>query len=257
VVGCTRRARTREKLRATFPARRTQLIVVNDAGECRVALGTQLVDAVIVDLAAPTEDTWRSAALAREFPSAAFFGLAALHISEGSSLATAATLDLVDVLVDGVDDRVLEPVIVRESFTTRFAAALDAPPIQLGLEDPLQLEVWRYLIAHGGRPVRTSWLAARLRLTREHLSRRFGARGAPNLKRVADLVRVLAASELCRNPGHDARDVARILRFASPGHLATTAQRIAGARTASLARLRLGDLVERFAAGRSRSRGLP
>jgi AraC-like DNA-binding protein len=92
-------------------------------------------------------------------------------------------------------------------------------------------------------------------MTREHLSRRFAADDGPNLKRIMDLVRVLAAAELAKNPGYDVADVAQILRFASASHLATTAERVTGARPESLARLRTVDLVRRFVDGRSRSLG--
>ena len=98
-------------------------------------------------------------------------------------------------------------------------------------------------------------LAKHLGVTREHLSRTFAAEGAPNLKRVIDLVRLLAAAELAKNPGYDIRDVARVLGFASSSHLAVAAGRISGTRPASLTRLRTVDLIERFAHGRSRSRG--
>ena len=91
-------------------------------------------------------------------------------------------------------------------------------------------------------------------MTREHLSRTFSAHGAPNLKRVIDLVRLLAAAELAKNPGYDVGDVARVLEFASSSHLSTTAQRVVGTRPASLARLRSVDLIDRFAHGRTRSR---
>jgi len=52
----------------------------------------------------------------------------------------------------------------------------------------------------------------------------------------------------------DVSEVAKVLEFASPSHLTSTAQRIVGARSASLARLRTGDLIERFRQGRGRSR---
>ncbi len=91
-------------------------------------------------------------------------------------------------------------------------------------------------------------------VTREHLSRSFASRGAPNLKRVIDLVRLVAAAELAKNPGYDVRDVARVLDFASASHLSSTAQRVVGTRPASLARLRAVDLIERFSQGRGRSR---
>ena len=103
--------------------------------------------------------------------------------------------------------------------------------------------------------MRTEAIADALGLTREHLSRRFAADGSPNLKRVIDLVRLLAASELAKNPGHDLPDIARVLGFASASHLSATCQRLLGVKSGSLARLRPGDLMERFVKqGRFRSR---
>jgi transcriptional regulator GlxA family with amidase domain len=131
---------------------------------------------------------------------------------------------------------------------------MSEPPSSLRLDAPLQREVWRMVVAHGGRPVRTSVLAESVGVTREHLSRSFAAHGSPNLKRVIDLVRVIAAAELAKNPGLDLRDVATVLGFASPSHLSTTSMRIAGTKPASLTRLRAVDLFERFARGNGRSR---
>jgi AraC-like DNA-binding protein len=154
-----------------------------------------------------------------------------------------------------VDDGVARDLLARQAFSTRFARALHAPPPALALTTTLQIDTWRAIVAHAGRPVRTAALAQTLKVTREHLSRTFAADGAPNLKRVIDLVRLIAAAELAKNPGYDVRDVARVLAFASPSHLSTTAQRIAGTKPASLTRLRTVDLVDRFVHGHRRSRG--
>jgi AraC-like DNA-binding protein len=78
--------------------------------------------------------------------------------------------------------------------------------------------------------------------------------GAPNLKRVIDLVRLIAAAELAKNPGYDIQDLAKVLSFASSSHLASTTQRVIGTRPSSLAALRPADLIERFSKGRGRSR---
>ena len=85
---------------------------------------------------------------------------------------------------------------------------LEAPPPALNLTTTLQRRAWTAVVAHAGRPVRTGLLARGLGLTREHLSRKFAASDGPNLKRVIDLVRVLAAAELAKNPGYDVADVA-------------------------------------------------
>ena len=140
------------------------------------------------------------------------------------------------------------------AFTFRFAQALRDAHQALGLEALLQQRAWRAIVAHGGRTVRTETIAEHLGVTREHLSRSFSASDAPNLKRIIDLVRVIAAAELAKNSGYDLGDVSRVLGFASPSHLSSTAQRIVGTRSASLARLRTTDLIERFRAGRGRSR---
>jgi AraC-like DNA-binding protein len=249
------RERAREFARTAFPRRRCRVIVVRGAEEFAAAMRTELVDGALVDIAGPGDDTWRVAALAREFPSAPFFGIAPLRAVDGPGLAQCAALEFADLLVEGVDDDSARALLAPRFFSTRFAAALVAPPPSLGLDTPLQQEAWRAIVAHAGRAVRTSTLATALGVTREHLSRAFAARGAPNLKRVIDLVRLVAAAELAKNPGHDVRDIARILGFASSSHLSSTAQRIVGTKSVSLARLRTVDLVERFAKGRGRSRG--
>jgi AraC-like DNA-binding protein len=255
IVIHVQRDRTRAFLRAAFPRRKGRVVAVKSATDCERALRTTVVDAVIVDLAAAQEETWRIAALAREYPSAPFFGITSLRAGEASVLAHCASHEFVDVLVDAVDERVARQLVVRECFTSRFARALDEPPAALSLVTPLQRSAWRYVVANAGRSVQTALLAKELRVTREHLSRSFAAGGAPNLKRVIDLVRLLVAAELAKNPGHDLRDIAHMLAYASASHLAATSQRIAGTRPVSLSRLRTVDLIDRFAKGHARSRG--
>jgi transcriptional regulator GlxA family with amidase domain len=108
------------------------------------------------------------------------------------------------------------------------------------------MAVWRSVVRRAGRPVRTDQLARELDVSREHLSRSFAVGQAPTLKRVIDLVRVLAAAELSKNTGYDVRDVADILGFASSSHLSSTTQRLVNARASSLTRLRAVDLIQRF-----------
>jgi AraC-like DNA-binding protein len=242
-------------MRAAFPRRRTRLMMTRTTEELESVFRSALVDAAIVDLAGGSEDTWRAAALAREFPSVPFFALSALRASEAPALAQCAALEFADVLVESVDDAVFRELVLRHAFSTRFAEALHEPPASLALDTPLQRSAWRGIVVWGGRPVRTQLLADALGVTREHLSRTFAAAGAPNLKRVIDLVRLIAAAELAKNPGYDVRDVAAVLDFASSSHLSSTAQRVVGTKPASLSRLRAVDLVDRFTKGHGRSRG--
>lgn len=255
IVLHTTRERARALVRAAFPRRRARLLLARTAEELESFFRTALVDAAVVDLAAAGDDTWRAAGLAREFPSVPFFGLCALRASEAPALAQCASLDFADVVVESVDDAVCRDMVMRHAFSNRFALALHVPPPLLALDTPLQQGAWRCIVAWSGRPVRTQLLADALGVTREHLSRTFAAAGAPNLKRVIDLVRLIAAAELAKNPGYDVRDVAAVLDFASSSHLSSTAQRIVGTRPASLARLRAVDLIDRFTKGHGRSRG--
>ena len=163
-------------------------------------------------------------------------------------------LDLADVIIEGVDDAVVRAMVLPLTFRARFAAALREPPPALALSTDLQRKTWRCVVDHGGLPVRTDTVARVVGVTREHLSRAFATARAPNLKRVIDLVRLVAAAELAKNPGYDLRDVATVLGFASASHLSSTTQRIVGLRPPSLARLRAVDLIGRFAAGRGRSK---
>lgn len=248
------RDRVRQLARAAFPRRRARLLLVKSADDATTALRTTLVDAALVDLGTLTEEGWRAASLAQEFPSVAFFGVAPLRAADGPTLGRCATMGFADVLVDGVDDDVTRELVMAASFSARFGAALHNPSPVLGLQHPLQQAAWRVVVSRGGRAVQTAEVAARLGVTREHLSRTFSSHGAPNLKRVIDLVRLIAAAELAKNPGYDIRDVAQVLEFASSSHLASTAQRIVGTKPASLARLRTVDLIERFMHGHDRSR---
>ena len=249
------RDRAKALARAAFSRRRAHLIVVRTAADLAAAFHTDLIDASLLDLAGGSDDAWRAARLAREFPSAAFFAVTPLRAADAATVARCAELEFADVIVEGIDDGVARDLVTPATFRARFAAALHEPPPALSLTTPLQRAAWHCIVAHGGLPVRTDVVAAAVGVTREHLSRAFATGDAPNVKRVIDLVRLVAAAELAKNPGYDIRDVAVVLRFASASHLSTTAQRVVGMRPTSLARLRAVDLVERFSMGRGRSRG--
>lgn len=255
IVVFSLRERARVFMKSVFPRRRARVILTRSFEDFDAAFRSNLVDAAVVDVSGAQEETWRVATLAREYPSAPFFGLAALRTAEGPALAQCAAYEFTDVLVDGVDDATTRDIVCGHSYTARFARALSEPPGALGFDTELQLNAWRFIVSHAGRPVRTSALAEELGVTREHLSRSFAAGGAPNLKRVIDLVRIISSAELSKNPGYDLRDVTTILGYASSSHLSNTSQRVVGSRPASLARLRTVDLIERFVKGHGRSRG--
>jgi AraC-like DNA-binding protein len=255
VVVYAHRERARALVRAAFPRRRTRVVLTRTLADFDAAFKENLVDAAVIDVGAAQDETWTVASRAREYPSIPFFGLAPLRASEGPAIAQCAVYEFADVLADGVDDGVARDLVAHLAFSARFARALEVPPASLGLAIPIQVAAWRFVVSHAGKPVRTSMLAATLDVTREHLSRTFSAGGAPNLKRIIDLVRIVAAAELAKNPGYDLRDIAHILGFASSSHLSSTAMRVVGTKPTSLARLRTVDLVDRFIRGHGRSRG--
>lgn len=269
----TQRERARALVRGAFPKRKWRVVSTRDALEFGSTMRRILIDAALVDIGSPLalaalsgagsdgnvvadgDQTWKIAALAQEFPSAPFFAISPIRATDAAALARCAALEFCDVIADGIDDHVARDIVEPQTFSARFYAALVEPPAALRLETPMQLKTWRAILASAGRPVQTSSLAKAAGVSREHLSRNFSVGGSPNLKRIIDLVRMIGAAELAKNPGLDIRDVAKILGFASSSHLAVTAQRVIGTRPASLSRLRTIDLIERFVQGRTRSRG--
>ena len=254
IVVYATRERARTLAREAFPRRRCRTVFVRDAAEFGRAFCAGLVDAALIDLGGGTDDAWRAAANAREFPTVAFFGVLPVRPADSGAVARCASLEFVDVIAEGIDDAAVRELVLPHGFTARFAAALKEPPPSLALESPVQRLTWQCVVAYAGRTIRTEEIATCQGVTREHLSRTFSTAGGPNLKRIIDLVRLIAAAELSKNPGYDVGDVARVLGFASSSHLSSTAQRVVGTRPASLARLRTVDLLERFTHGRGRSR---
>jgi AraC-like DNA-binding protein len=245
VIAYTPRERTRAWVKRLAGKRPSRLALARTLKEFSEIFRTELVDAALVDVGA-ADGGEPAAALALEYPSVAFLAITSFRAADGPALARCAELEFADTLVEGVDESVLRDLVVRRGYSARFASALEHPPTPLALGSTLHLAAWRSIVASGGRPIRTSALASSLGLTREHLSRSFGSGGAPTLKRLIDLVRLLSAAELAKNPGYDVADVARVLRFSSSAHLSLTAQRLIARRASSLAAMRGVDVIERF-----------
>ena len=145
-------------------------------------------------------------------------------------------------------------MVVRASVTAERRRALADAPRMLRLTEPLQRSAWSLLLGEVERPVRTTDLARRLAVSREHLSRQFGAGGAPNLKRVIDLTRIACAAQLLANPGYSIPIVVRLLHFASSSHLSGTARRIANVSTGGPRRAGPAGCAAGVRAGNTRSR---
>ncbi len=212
----------------------------------------RLVDAVVVDVRTEWGDTLRQ--LVSRFPRIPFFALSAFRPDDGALLIACRRAGMVGVLVEGVDDQAAgEMIRARAASSHRRAALADAPRV-LRLTETLQLKAWDEVLARVGTRTTTTHVARALRRTREHLSREFGAGGAPNLKRVIDLARTAWAADLLANPGYTVGTVAGLLGFASPSHLAECARRVAGVAPSDLPALGPRGVLARFAKGRTRSR---
>jgi len=251
LVVLLKRERARALVRAAFPRRRAHLITAKTAADIGTLLIEQLIDGVLIDSGAG-EDSAKALAMAADFPTVPFFLVTPLLPQDSPTIARAVDGGIAELLVEGLDDASTRELVLKRSFSARFETALFVPPPTLQLETPLQIAVWQSVIRRAGRPVRTDQLAKELGVSREHLSGSFAVGHAPTLKRVIDLVRIIAAAELSKNPGYDVRDVAVVLGFASSSHLSGTSQRLVGARASSLTRLRTVDLLDRFAAMRER-----
>ncbi|HEX6644843.1 MAG TPA: helix-turn-helix domain-containing protein [Gemmatimonadales bacterium] len=215
-------------------------------------LESRLVDALVVNpvpaLPAAISE------LRKSHPALPVIAYAPFRPDDGSVVVACREARVSALAVEGVDDAVVGDLVARHSMTTaRRLAMADAPRV-LRLTEPLQRTAWHYLLGAVEKPVRTAALARELAVSREHLSRQFGAGGAPNLKRVIDLTRVAAAAQLLRNPGMGVPAVVRLLHFASPSHLGATARRIAGTGTSGLGALGPRGVLSAFVKGNTRSR---
>jgi len=248
VVAYAPRDTTRARVRASLSRAHRRGVLARTHRDFRDAFRAHFVDTAVVEIAADG-DGHEPAELAREFPSVPFLALTPFRPVDAPAIARCAELDFADVLAEGTDDGVLSQALHAHAFSARFAAALHEPPAPLSLGSPLQVAAWREIVAHGGRPVGTAHVARALRVTREHLSRSFSAGGAPTLKRAIDLVRLLGAGELAKNPGYDLHDVARLVGFSSAGKLSASVKRLVRAQASALSALRSTDLLERFVRG--------
>jgi AraC-like DNA-binding protein len=238
-------------LRRTLPRGGPGLVTCRGITSLRRLLQNRLVDAVV--LAVTPALLPDLADLRRQLPGLPVVAYAPFRPDDGE-LLLACRKHAVPVAVEGVDDAVVGEMVVRASVTAERRRALADAPRLLRLTEPLQRAAWTVLLGEVERPLRTSELARRLTVSREHLSRQFGAGGAPNLKRVIDLTRVACAAQLLANPGYSIPTIVRLLHFASSSHLSGTARRIANVPTSGLGPLGPRGVLQAFARGNTRSR---
>lgn len=239
-------------LRRTIPRGGPSVVSCRTPAALQRLLQSRLVDAVV--LAPGRELLSDLAGLRSDLPSVPIVAYAPFRPDDGELLLACRRYAIAGVAVEGVDDPIVGDLVLRASITAERRRALKDAPRMLRLTEPLQQSAWNVLIGEVERPMRTTALAARLRISREHLSRQFGAGGAPNLKRVIDLTRVACAAQLLGNPGYAVQTVVRVLHFTSSNHLARTVRRIANVPTSDLGRLGLRGVLGAFVRGNTRSR---
>lgn len=221
------------------------------AGLYRV-LAERMVDAIVLGLKAIEHADLSP--LTDRFPAIPVVVYASFRSKHAERLLALRQSGVAGVVVEGVDDAVAGAMVDRHSLTGQRIVALRAGPRQLRLVDPLQLEVWTYLVHAGGSTLRIHDLAHERGVSREYLSRQFAAGGAPNLKRVIDLTRICCAAQLLANPGYGSGDVAALLGFASASHLSAMARRIANVSVGPLKKLGPSGVLSRFVRVGTRSR---
>ncbi|HKV74204.1 MAG TPA: helix-turn-helix domain-containing protein [Gemmatimonadales bacterium] len=238
-------------LRRSLPRGGIRLMPCRTRAQLLQLLRERLMDGVI--LGAGEAGTAEIPEFRAQFPVFPLVAWGGIRPDDGEALA-AWTRAGATVLVEGVDDAVAGELLKRATLAAERRRQLSDAPRLLRLTDPLQRHAWELVVETVDRPARTSELARALAVSREHLSRQFGAGGAPNLKRVIDLVRVVTAAQLLGNPALEAVDVARVLHFASLSHLNRTTRRITGHPASELPRLGPRGVLTSFARGNTRSR---
>jgi AraC-like DNA-binding protein len=239
-------------LRRTVPRDGARLVTCRSLAALRRLLDTRLVDVIVFAPQATLLDEF--AVLRAQLPAIPVVAYAPFRPDDGDLLLACRRHAFASVAVEGVDDAVVGDMIRRHSLAAARREVLVGAPAALRLREPLQLAAWNLLVSEVEHPIRTVTLARRLDVSREHLSRQFGAGGAPNVKRVIDLTRVIAAAQLLANPGYSIPAVVRILHFASPNHLSNTARRITNVPASGLASLGPRGVLAAFLKGNTRSR---
>ena len=225
---------------------------------CRSALGlertlaSRLVEVMVLGPAAARRVNLPT--LRSRFPAIPVVAYGVVRSEDAETMLAWHRQHLALVLVEGVDDAVAGDLVMRHAVSARRRSQLAGAARTLRLTEPLQQATWDRLLRSPGRPPRAARLARDMGVSREHLSRQFGAGGAPNLKRVTDRLSVLAALQLLSNPAYQLPQAARLLRFSTPSHLRAMVRRITGLPVPEAGRLDPQEVVSRFVRNGARSR---
>lgn len=229
-----------------------RLVTCRTPAALEPALRQRWVDAIVLGVRQAHRSSLPT--LRERFPAIPLVAYGVLRADDAELLISWHRHGLSAVVVAGVDDAVVGDLVDLHSATAARRRALRDAPRLLRLTEPIQLQAWEILMEQPGVAMSTAQIAERLGCSREHLSRQFGAGGAPNLKRVVDFLRIVAATELAANPGYDRHTVARLAGYASAAHLQDTSQRIAGLPINALAGEAPAAILGRFLRVGMRSR---
>lgn len=239
-------------LRRSLPREPVPVVACRSPAGLERALSARLLEAIVLGPRAARRLELSS--LRSRFPGIPVIAYGVFRSDDAGLLLAWHRLDFAAVAIEGVDDPVVGDLVMRHSVSARRRTALADAPRLLRLSEPLQRRTWDLMLTLPGRPPRTGSLAGALGLSREHLSRQFGAGGAPNLKRVVDLLTVLTALSLLSNPGYGVRTVAGFLAFATPSHLRAVVRRITGLAMEEARGLGEREVLGRFVRLSARSR---
>ncbi len=238
-------------IRRTLPRPGFRMVRCRSGMSLRRMARSRLLDAIVV--APHGAGSGLVSELAAAHPAIPLVAAGAYRADDGDLLVTCRDAGAL-LLVDGVDAGAAGELVARHTLTVRRSVLLADAPRALHLVDVLQRQVWELALREVERPLRTAQIARRVGVSREHLSRQFGAGGAPNLKRVVDLARIACAAQLLERPGYSPREISRLLHFTSPSHLGSTTRRIAGVPLSGLAALGPRGTLAAFVRGGMRSR---
>ena len=215
-------------------------------------VGDELVDAVV--LGVKSQQSLPLAAFRRRFATVPVVVYGAFRAEDGRLLLELERLGVAAVAVEGVDDPVVGERVVQSGSTAVRRETLAHLPRLLRLTEPVQRRAFELLVGSAGRPPSTTAIARKLKLSREHLSRQFGAGGAPNLKRVVDLLRLLGVRQVMGDGVTPAAAAASLYGFSSASHLRASIRRTFCLDLESFVGAAQSDLVRRFIQNGARSR---
>lgn len=234
-------------LRRALPGRPTRVLTARSPAHLASLLGRHLVDAIVVG--AEVARSGAFAALRDEFASLPVLLYAPIRSEDAALVRRVTSRGAAGVLVEGLDDPILARLLRRSGLTARREDALLPLTERLDLVEPLQRAAWALIVAEGSAPLATAGLARRLGVSRETLSRRFGAGRAPSLKAAIDGVRLVVAGQLLGSPGYRVTSVAGLLGYSSVSLLQRTSRRLVGVPAGVLGTLPPDRIVARLGAG--------